>query len=294
MLAMSRVRAQEPAQMPTPAKLCPFCRGLNSAGERRCYRCGRPLPGPLASGVVGFIQNALGGEAPMTRLLLGLCIAVFALCIAADHRLPLWIADQFRLSTTLRFGALVGGLGAAQPWRYLASVFVHFNVLHLAMNGWSLRAVGPSAERQFGRARFVVLFVLSGIIGFVVSDYWYGGMSPPTAGASGAIFGTFGSVIGVAYARRDPNWKQILLQNAINLAILGFAFPVNNAAHFGGLVTGAALGFAFTKESPRLKLDLPFAAFAGILLVLSVVSVALSAASPIWRSLRAHEMSQEP
>jgi membrane associated rhomboid family serine protease len=279
--------------MPTSAKLCPFCRGLNSAGERRCYRCHRPLPGPLATGAIGFVQNALGGDAPMTRLLLGLCIAVFALCVASDRRLPLWISDHFALSTTLRFGALLGGLGAVQPWRYLASLFVHFNVLHLAMNGWSLRAVGPSAERQFGRARFVVLFLLSGTLGFMLSDWWYG-VSPPTAGASGAIFGTFGSVIGVAYARRDPNWKQILLQNAVNLAILGFAFPVNNAAHLGGLVTGAALGFLFTKESRRLRLDVPLGLLAGLLLALSLVSVVLSAVSPVWRSLRLQEMSQEP
>src|SRR5450755_2028216 len=74
-------------QMPLQSKLCPFCRGLNSADERRCYRCGRPLPGPLASGLIGFFQNTFTGDAAVTRLFLGLCILVFALCMISDRRL---------------------------------------------------------------------------------------------------------------------------------------------------------------------------------------------------------------
>jgi membrane associated rhomboid family serine protease len=292
LLAIAGGKAQERPQMPTQARLCPFCRGLNSAGERRCYRCGRPLPGPLASGALRFFAEALGGEALVTRVVLGLNLLVFALCIASDRRLPLY-SDQFSMWTTLRFGALVGPLGSLQPWRYLAAVFVHYNVVHLAMNGLSFRSVGPSAERQFGKARFAVLFLLSGALGFVVSSLWYNGMSPPTAGASGAVFGTFGSVIGVAYARRDPNWKQVLLENIVWVVILAFMGPVNNAAHAGGLATGAVLGFLFSKEPRKLKLDPVFALLAGLLLLLSVASVALSAASPVWRSFRSQEMSRE-
>jgi rhomboid protease GluP len=276
------------------AQVCPFCRGLNSAGERRCYRCERPLPGPLASGTIGFLRNALSGEAPITRLLIGLCLLVCGLCVASDHRLPIWISDQFSTSTLFRFGSLYGPLGALEPWRYLAAVFVHVNVLHIAMNGWSLISVGPAAEKQFGSARFAVLFMLSGILGFVASDQWYSGAGPPTVGASGAIFGAFGSVIGVAYARRDPNWKQILLQNAVSLAILGFMFPVNNAAHVGGLVSGALLGFLFSKEPRQLRLGWPLTALAVVLVVLAPVSVLLSNASPIWRMQRAQEISREP
>jgi rhomboid protease GluP len=278
--------------MPTQATICPFCRGLNSAGERRCYRCGRPLPGPLASGMIGFFRDTFTGEAPITRIFLGLCLLVFALCIISDHRLPLY-SDQFSMSTTLRFGALLGTLGTAQPWRYVSAVFVHYNVVHLAMNGWVFSRVGVEAEREVGKARFTILFVLSGALGFVVSTLWYNGISPPTAGASGAIFGVFGCVLGAAYARRDPNWKQILVQNLVWLVILAFMSSVNNAAHAGGLVTGTLLGFLFTKESRKLKLDPALGLIAGLLLALSVASIVLSAASPIWRVVRAQEMSRE-
>ena len=279
--------------MPKQAKLCPFCRGLNSADERRCYRCGRVLPGPLAAGLIGFFQNTLRADSAMTRLFVGLCLAVFALCFASEHRLPLWGTQAFALSTILRFGGIAGTLAQAQPWRYLSAVFVHFNLLHVGMNCFVLVAVGATAERELGKARFVLLFVLTGVLGFVASDVWAGGISGPTAGASGAVFGLFGSVIGIAFARRDPNWKQVLLQNVIWIVVLSFMGSVNNAAHVGGLIAGALLGFSFNKEPRKLNLDAAFAIIAGVLVVLSLASVALSAVSPIWRLVRGQEMSRQ-
>ncbi|HYQ29537.1 MAG TPA: rhomboid family intramembrane serine protease [Polyangiaceae bacterium] len=279
--------------MPTQATLCPFCRGLNSAGERRCYRCGRALPGPLASGVIALFKNTLGAPNAMTRLFVGLCIAVFALCFASEHRLPMWGQQYFALSTVLRFGGIAGTLAQAQPWRYFSAIFVHFNLLHAGMNCFVLVAVGATAERELGKARFVLLFLLTGALGFVASDLWAGGMSSPTAGASGAVFGVFGSVIGIAYARRDPNWKQVLLQNVVWIVVLSFMGSVNNAAHVGGLVVGALLGFLFNREPRKLNLDTAFAVVAAILVVLSLASVALSAASPIWRLVKGQESSRE-
>jgi rhomboid protease GluP len=284
--------------MPTQATLCPFCRGLNSAGEKRCYRCGRALPGPLAMGLIGFFRNTLGADSAMTRLFVGLCIAVFALCVASEHQLPFGGKQFFQLSTVLRFGGIAGTLGQAQPWRYFSAVFVHFNLLHVGMNCFVTSVVGRSAERELGKARFVLLFVLSGALGFVASDLWAGGISSPTAGASGAVFGLFGSVIGIAYARRDPNWKQALLQNVLWILVLGVlgnvdGGGVNNAAHVGGLIVGAVLGFLFNKEPRKVNLDAAFAVVAAVLVVVSLASVALSAASPIWRLVRSQEMGRE-
>jgi membrane associated rhomboid family serine protease len=251
----------------------------------------------LASGLIGFFKNTFSADNAMTRLLVGLCIAVFALCFASEHQLPLWGRQQFTLSTTLRFGGLVNQLGPAQPWRYFSAVFVHFNLLHVAMNCFVLVSIGASAERELGKARFVLLFVLTGALGFVVSDLWLAWENSPflapTAGASGAVFGLFGSVIGIAYARRDPNWKQVLFQNVIWIVLLSFLGSINNAAHVGGLVVGALLGFLFDKEPRKLNLDAAFGVAATVLVVVSLAGIALSAASPIWRMLRNDEMSRQ-
>src|SRR5690349_21352188 len=122
------------------ATLCPYCRELNSVGEKRCFRCGRRLPGPALDGFVRFVNDAIGAEAPVTRLLLFLELAVFALCtiveLAMGHHFPLGELgpllgrlfggqDSFSTSTLLRFGALGGELGRTEPWRLLSAVFVH-------------------------------------------------------------------------------------------------------------------------------------------------------------------------
>ena len=241
---------------------------------------------------MGFAQNTFGGEGAMTRLLLGMCLVMFALCVATDRDLPIW-SGGFRISTIVRFGGLIAWFGRNEPWRCLSAVFLHFSVLHIGMNLWSLSSIGPSCERHFGRARFVILFTVSGLLGFVASEWWYDGHSPPTVGASGAIFGTIGSVIGVAWARRDPNWKQILVQNGVNMLIIGIAFSANNAAHVGGFAAGALLGFGFSKETRRLKLDIPFGILAAVLLVASLASVGLSWRSPLGRAVQAQESLQE-
>jgi rhomboid protease GluP len=272
------------------AKLCPFCRGLNSAGERRCYRCGRPLPGPLASGLIGFFQNTFAAESALTRLFVGVCLIVFALCFASEHRLPLW-RDQFALSTMLRFGGIWFTLAQSQPWRYFSAIFVHLNLAHVAMNCFVLVSIGSAAEREFGKARFALLFVLTGVLGFVASGQWGG--SGGTAGASGAVFGLFGAVVGVTYARRDPNWKQLLVQNLVWILVIGlFGGRADNAAHFGGLLAGVVMGFLFNKEPRKPNLDGVFAGLAVLLVALSLAGVALSAASPVWRMVKSQEDSR--
>jgi len=265
------------------ARLCPYCRTLNSPDERTCHRCGRALPGPAATGVLDTARQLLDGHAPITRGLLGWCLLMTALCIATERHIPLWITDGFRPRTLARFGALFRSAGELEPWRYLGAVFLHANVLHIAVNGWSLAAIGPAAEHRFGRARYLVLFMLTGILGFVASSWWYGAAGPLTVGASGAICGLVGSVVGDAYARRDPAWKSILWANLVNLAILALMLPVNNAAHVGGMAVGAVLGFVFRREPRHRALDRAYLVLALILVGLTPASAILSNASPIWR-----------
>src|SRR5215471_1176007 len=110
---------------PMPARVCPYCRELNGAAETRCYRCGRRLPGPLLEGTFRLAREVLGVDAPVTRLVLGLELLVFALLVAADRRFPLGFNDSFRASTLLRLGALGGAFTSDEPYRLLSAVFVH-------------------------------------------------------------------------------------------------------------------------------------------------------------------------
>jgi len=270
------------------SRVCPFCQGLNSADERSCYRCGRPLPGRATSGAIHWARSLLGTEAPASRAIIGLCLLVLALSVSADRALPLFMG-QFSAWSQMRFGAADTLLDGIEPWRYLSAIFVHANLVHVGMNLFWFARIGGPAEQEFGSARFLLLCLLSGALGFVACDVWYalaGGGHVMTVGASGLVFGVFGSVVGVRYARRDPTWRDVLVQNVVYLAIMSLAFSVSTPAHVGGLATGALLGFLFSKEPRTLRLTPVFGILAVLLFLAAVAGVFLSAVSPFWRQLR--------
>jgi rhomboid protease GluP len=285
------------------ARSCPYCRALNGASEDRCYRCGRRLPGPALQGAFQFARELLGVEAPVTRLILGLELLVFALCLVVDaFEIVERLGDRdiigvllssFRRSTLIRFGALGGQLGEEEPWRLLSAVFVHVGFLHIAMNLFTFVELGRVLEREIGGARFAVLFVLSGILGFVASEFWYGSRGPLTAGASGGVFGQIGAVVGILYSRRDPEWKRALTRYLIFAVLLGVLLPVNTPAHLGGFFAGILLGFVLHREHVRLRLHRIMAILAGLSLLSSVASVALSSRSLFWHAMRAAEVQRE-
>ncbi len=246
--------------------------------------------------VLSLVRGVVGTEYPATRTILALVLVVFALCVVVDRRLPLglpifdFLPASFRASTLIRFGALgdlrlpvAGGvgimpLGELEPYRLLSAVFVHMGLLHVGMNMLVFVGMGRQLEAHLGAARFTVLFLGAGILGFLASQLWYD-QSPLTAGASGGVFGQIGALVGILYARRHPEWKRELTRQLIYAGLLALAFPVNNAAHFGGLVAGAVFGFAFEKERRGKLATSLLGGVAVLLLCGSVVSVVLSSLS---------------
>lgn len=276
------------------ARVCPYCRELNSVGEVRCYRCGRRLPGPVGEGMSQVVRQLLGVEAPWTRLVLALELLAFGLMVAADRRLPIGLHDAFRASALLRFGAMGMGSEVSEPWRLLSAVFVHMGVLHVGMNLWMFTDLGARLERELGGARSTLIFLVTGVLGFVASELWYAPLSLLTAGASGGVFGQIGAEVGILRARRDPEWRRSLIRNLVYALVLSLALRgVNNAAHLGGFAAGIALGYVFEVERRRWSLDRGLRIVAVILLLAAVASVLLSAHSSLWQVVRARELFSE-
>jgi membrane associated rhomboid family serine protease len=272
------------------SRICPQCGGLNGIDEKTCYRCGKSLPGPLASSAHGFFAGFSADGVPATKLLALICLVVYALCVMSDggFKFDLSLAGAFRTSTLLRFGVLYSDLAYSEPWRLLASVFVHLGLLHIGLNLMSLVSLGRSLEPHFGSARFVLLYTLTGIVGFLASQWWYGERTY-TAGASGAIFGLVGAFVGVLLARKNPNWKRALVNNLIYAGILGFVLPANTAAHLGGFVAGIAVGALFERERKPRARDGVMLVLAALCMLGSVASIVLSVRSPVWKEARRFE-----
>ena len=87
--------------------------------------------------------------------------------------------------------------------------------------------------------------------------------------------------MGSLYARRDPAYKDLLLRMVVYAVVFALVMPVNNSAHAGGLVSGAALGFALEKQKHPGPADRLLAVLGAVLILLSIASVALSALSAV-------------
>jgi rhomboid protease GluP len=151
------------------------------------------------------------------------------------------------------FGPLTCG---GQPWRLVTSMFLHFGLIHLAMNMVCLYQV-RFLERMLGRAEFLALYLASGLVGGLASLAVH--PYAVSAGASGAVFGMFGAfsaVLIVLRRRLDPRaWKQTMRSLgtffALNLAMGLSARSIDLAAHLGGLAAGFAGGFVLAKTATR-------------------------------------------
>jgi rhomboid protease GluP len=148
----------------------------------------------------------------------------------------------------LQRGALIPALVAGgEWWRLLSSMFLHSGFVHLAVNMISLYFLGSFVEEAFGRGRFLALYLLSGISGGLAYLY-FGAFNAAAVGASGAIFGLLGGVLGYSLRRGTFSWqnpliRQLLILLALNLYI-GFSVPnISNTAHLGGLAGGAVFGW---------------------------------------------------
>jgi membrane associated rhomboid family serine protease len=141
-------------------------------------------------------------------------------------------------------------------WRLLTVVLVHGGLIHLLFNMYALWTIGPIVEALYGPWRYLGIYLLCGAAGSAAS---YATSPTLTVGASGAVFGLFGALV-VA----DRVHKPALTRNARNLTmqigvliginlLIGFSIPnIDNAAHVGGLLAGAWLGFVVVPKGARL------------------------------------------
>jgi rhomboid protease GluP len=210
-------------------------------------------------------QEALAAtpRALVTPALIGINTAVFVAMVLSG----LSPTDP-PAESLLRWGADFGPLTThGQWWRLLTAGFVHIGILHLLMNMYILWGIGTFTERLFGKAAFAAMYLFAGIGGNLVSLAWQ--PSVVAAGASGAVFGLYGGLLGYLLMQRHtvpPRRLKTLYKGAgvflaFNIVYGLMKANVDVAAHIGGFFSGLLLGCG---------LALPLAA---------------APASRLWRSL---------
>lgn len=129
-------------------------------------------------------------------------------------------------------------------YRLITSIFLHGNSVHLFFNMYALYIIGPEIERYYGTLKFLIIYLMSGIIGSLFSAIL---TTSASIGASGAIFGLFGSLLYFGFNYRatlDSYLKgQIIPLILINL-LVGLIVPgIDVAAHVGGLIGGFLISY---------------------------------------------------
>lgn len=235
-------------------------------------------------------------QAPVTTALLVINLVVFALMLMFGA--GLWHTSN---GVQLAWGANFGpATQDGQWWRLFTAMFIHFGIVHMALNMWALWDIGRLVERLYGRGRFTLLYLASGVLGNLLSLVVQGNKAV-SGGASGAIFSLYGALLVFLWRERrqvergEFRWL-FGAASVFTLVTLGMGLVVpgiDNAAHIGGLLSGALLSILlarpWTPNSPRLRLGRWGAA---ILLAAGLVVMVLRIPPPSYRlgeELRARE-----
>jgi len=212
--------------------LCDRCAGVATSRARRTVNTGTMR------------------DYPVTTALVAINLTVFV---------SMLVTGGFGFENSMRWGANVGPFTiGGQYWRLVSSEFVHGNLLHVAFNMWCLWSLGQLAEKLFGRWQTLVLYLLTGAGGSLLSiaynhDRW-------SVGASGAIFGIAGAIIsGLRFGDlRVSEWqRRSAISSMVSFVAINFFLGgignTDNMCHLGGFVTGLIIGLPLSAFGSRNK-----------------------------------------
>jgi rhomboid protease GluP len=172
------------------------------------------------------------------------------------------MSSEFLLNIGAMYGPAVVLNG--EIWRLFTAMFLHGGLEHVAMNMLSLWFVGRVVENWFDKVSYLIIYLVSGVMGGLVSIY----IHPVTVGigASGAIFGIFGAMAGAVIVHKDmmgEQFKNFIQQFGFILLlnfIIGVVFEsVDMSAHIAGLVAGMVGGAVVAKNRNGIWLYLVIA-----------------------------------
>jgi membrane associated rhomboid family serine protease len=249
-------------ETPRP-RLCPACGTLVGAGATRCHQCGASLTFSLAA-ASRSLSKLMPETAPATYGILTLSCLMYAISLMWTMRV-----SGFQMPSGGGFGALFsfGGINGQvlarlgesaplpynllEPWRFVTAVFLHGSLMHIGFNMWVLMDIGPMIEELYGSARYLFIYVATGIAGYVLSSLTY----HLSMGGSGALLGLIGVMLAITSGRRSASAQMMrsqIIRWLIYIAILGLIpfFRIDNFAHAGGFIAGFVLGKIMADRAP--------------------------------------------
>lgn len=262
------------------AILCPNCGKLVNRNTHECIHCGYKNPGKLKAG--SLIQILFQRDVGFIEIATLFCIALYIFSILLEPSSVLRSSGIFNFlppgGRVLDKLGMTGSFAMAEGrwWTLITAIYLHGGLLHILFNVLWIRQLGPVVEELFGTSRLILIFTLSGVFGFIVSNFvgvYF------TIGASGSIFGLLGALIFYGRDRGgvfgEAMFRQLMVW-AIILFVLGFTMSgVNNFAHGGGFV-GGYLSAMLVKYNEK-KVEAPsHKTAAAAMVIITVISFLLA------------------
>jgi len=244
---------------------CPSC----VAEGRRTTRQARTAFGGVRTGNAGLVS----------KILIAINAAIWALILATGGNSSIWVDrlalrpkgictlgrqafDVSQAQCTGSNGVWLPGVSDGAWWQPMTSMFTQVEILHIGFNMLMLWILGQQLELVLGRARFVLLYLLSGLVGSA-AVYWLSPEFTPTVGAWGAIFGLMAALLVVARKQR-ADVSQLLVLIGVNAAFTFFASGISWQGHVGGFVGGLVLAAILAYAPRERRTTWQVAGFAGV------------------------------
>jgi rhomboid protease GluP len=229
--------------------MCPNCRAFITSDDKICPYCQAQLGERVIDRRAP--SDLLGGLIPHQRFVTMLILLVnTGLYVATMLRTQQLGGGGFgdpSMQTLVDFGAKYAPfiIGRGEWWRLITAAFLHGGILHILMNSWVLFDLGPQVNDAFGTPRFLAIYLVSSVTGFLASTYFSAAIS---IGASAGICGLIGAMIALGTRDRSA-WgaaiRRQYIQWIVYLLIFGLipGLNIDNAAHLGGLAGGFVVAY---------------------------------------------------
>lgn len=268
-------------------RVCYDCGRLVGAVETVCPNCGANQSQASLGALKRVANSLVPAENPATYILLLANVLFMIVTIFISQKSgagPFSVDNRVLYLLGAKWTQAIFGLN--EYWRLVMPILLHGGLMHFGFNSFVLWQIGPQVEELFGSQRFLFLYLVTGVAGFVASAFW----SPLSlsVGASGSLFGLIGILLAYISQKKGyaEEYRASLIRWVFFMLILGLLIPgIDNAAHIGGLVSGLALGRLIGDRPPRnpaekLRVDLMGWGSAAVFL-LSIIMVLLTLPSDL-------------
>ncbi len=275
--------------------MCPSCGSLVGVRDDKCYTCGRANPGLWGFGPA---LRSLGADFGFAPVVIGASATIYVLTLLLSGSAIRMDGLMGLLAPSTPVLFLFGASGAipvftfGRWWTVLSAGWLHASLLHIVLNMYWVRYIGPAMVDIIGPARTVIIYVVAGVTGFALSSVagqFLGFIPIPflhgagfTVGASAPVFGLIGALY--HYGRTSSSIiRQQATYFAVQAIVFGLIFPgIDNYAHLGGFA-GGYFTSAFLNPMTRERGDHLIVAAACVAATFIAIAVSILTGLPLFR-----------